>query len=434
MDIASFKSAPGTEKIKFKFHGKDEVLDIIDHHKELSEYLSNQDAECSLIGSKIVLDKVLGKGKFGAAFSITIPEFGPKEYVAKRLDKGLTTIKSEIQGSLKEIAAYYGERLGVSKKAMMALNKTNIYIDIGDTIYIPYYSKACLTNSDISIEPNDPDGVPYMIPKGSYVCNDETYPEFIIGSLCGNLNKKGDSINFFDTFGFSTCPNKGQVNQYVFMEKIDGTLAELIEEVQPEPWEIASLIIQTIHAIGVYQQKFRLQHTDLSIKNVFFQNVKPSSKFRGKKIYDHQHFHYKVADVDLYIPATSWIVKIGDYGMAVKFSDPIVAPEQSLQGDENIPNWYTENYDILYFLCNMFFATDGDPFVDTLLRYILKVEEDKDVGDVIFETFDENSGRPELWTLETFFKDLSPRSLLTNPQIMGEYMKRKENSIFMGSF
>jgi len=457
MDVASSYPKAKVSKMRFRFHGKQEALDIVDTHKELSFYLANQDAECSLIDSDIKIGKILGQGKFGAAFVITTPEFGPKEYAAKRLAKEVGTVESEVAGSLKEIAQHYSRVLHVSVEAIIKLNQNihpNNYFEEGDLVYIPTYAKACLTTEDQTIQPFDPEGEVTFVPKGSYVCEDETYPEFIIGSLCGNLFKQEISANFFDMFGFATCPNKGEVNQYVFMEKVDGTLHELIkkpdeeedvqpesedvrpepEDVRPEPEEIASLVLQTIHAIGVYQQKYRIQHTDLSAKNVFYQKVNPTTKFAKNKISQANYFHYKVAGVNLYLPAARWIAKIGDYGMAVKYSDPLIAPEPSLIGDENIPGWYTQNYDILYFLCNMFYITDENFLVEKLLRHILKVEEGGDIVKPLGETFNMENGRPELWTLGSYFKDITPRSLLTNKMLVGEYMKEQKNSVFMGEF
>ena len=436
-----------SKTIKFKFHGKKEALKIVDTHGELSEYLSNQSIECPLMGSEIKIGKILGKGKFGAAFIVTIPEYGLKEYAVKRIDKDNSTIESKISGPLKKVAKKLSKEYAVSDTSIIALNEGRYqddYIQKGDELYFPYYSKMCLTKENYVEDPCVEEGEKTLIPARSYICSDETYPEFVISSLCGNLFKNNVSANFFDIFGFATCPNKNMVSQYIFMEKIDMTLLELLENEKDnfEPWTIAVLMIQVIHAIGVYQKNYKIQHTDLAAKNIFIESIKPTTKFCGKNVQTAKYFNYvikdesgdKSKDVSLYLPYIPWIVKIGDYGMAVKYSYPIVSSEDSIKGmaDGDIPNWYTENYDILYFLGNMFYYGD-DEFFYKLSTNIFDANNEEEVSKVFNDLFSE-SGRPGLWSLGSVFKDITPRKLLTNEKIIKEYLKPHKGAIFMGSF
>jgi len=431
--------------IKFKFHGKKESLKIVDTHQELSEYLSNQSFECPLIGSEIKIGRLLGKGKFGEAYVITTPEFGSKEYAAKRIDKSMSSVVSKKSGSLESVAKYISKEHAVSKESVIALNKNTFpdgHVSIGDDIYVPIYSKVCLTKKEETIEPHDKEGKKTLVPAKSYVCEDETYPEFIISSLCGNLFKKKVSINFFDTFGFANCPSKdGQVSQYVFMEKIDTTLKKLLKKRENfQSFTIAVLMIQVIHAIGVYQKEFKLQHTDLSTKNVFIEEIKPTTKFNDANIQTAEYFRYDVGDKPLYLPYIPWIVKIGDFGMSVKYSYPIVAPKNSLRGAENIPNWYTKNYDILFFVNNMFTHHNDDLFVRKICKEILKMSRENTKGSVeeietlFYNFFSLESGRPESWTLEKVFNKITPESILTNTKIVGKFLKPQKNAVFMGKF
>ena len=428
-------------EVNFKFHGKDEALKLVDTHRELAKYLSNQSVECPLIGADIQIGKLLGQGKFGSAFIVTVPNFGPKEYAVKQINRTVGVEISPYQGSLQDVAKKLSKDLRISKKAIIDLNP-GTYVQKGDKLYIPFYSKGCLTEEEENIPSYEGEGENILVPAGSYVCDDEVYPEFVISSLCGLLYQQGKSINFFDTFGFATCPTKrGVVDQYVFMEKIDTTLAKLILKEKVDSTALIMLIIQTIHAIGVYQTQLKLQHTDLSTKNIFIEYVKPNTKFNGKNLSKADKFLYIVntssgEKLHLYLPVIPWIVKVGDFGMSVKYKYPIVSSRDSLIGAENIPNWYTKNYDILFFINNLFHTARTEYVLD-ICRYLLK-KSDADSDEIendMYQFFSEDSGRPELWTLSSVFTHVTPEALLTSELTRKFRTKREKDSVvFMGEF
>ncbi len=54
------------ELIRFKFHGRDEAVKIVNTGGDLVEYLTGQASNCPLINSEVKFVKELGKGAAGA--------------------------------------------------------------------------------------------------------------------------------------------------------------------------------------------------------------------------------------------------------------------------------------------------------------------------------------------------------------------------------
>jgi len=280
------------------------------------------------------------------------------------------------------------------------------------------------------------------------VCSDIQYSEYIIGVLCGDLYRRGISANFFDVFGFATCPEKSlvylDVAQYVFMERIDKPARKIrkciFEKSAQFPDKFRKviptvLLIQIIHAIATYQSAYQIQHNDLHDDNVFVEFIRPGTVFAGQNLDDADWFHYKIGDVDLYLPWVPLIAKIGDFGLSVKYSEPIVGDKSSLtygydQGDGDgpwVPNWFSVSSDML-FITRIFYKNNPkNTFIKNLMARMLgmKMKNPKPVSvdKVVRLSYRAGGGtRPKMDVLGRRDKDTSPVKILTDESLLGEYM------------
>lgn len=440
------------ESIVFKFHGRQEALNIINSGGDIVSYLSDRSDDCPLIGSEIELVKKLGKGVAGAAFLVKIQGMGPKEYVAKAI-KIYSTIDYftlDKPRTLRDIATALGRQSLTSVESIIAVNggmpdeiiEPDAYG--GVYIYVPIYSKLCRIKEDVEYMKTDGSQTKVIFPTGSYLCDENQYSEYINGLLCGNLYRDGISINFIDVFDFITCPLSDGIGelgksgrQYIFMEKIDSSYdkwSKCIEDIHTDEISLIEVFyIQIIHAIATYQKIYQLQHNDLHPGNIFIEKIKPNSQFNGQNIHDCDYFHYHIDDTDLYLPYIPILAKIGDFGLSVKYSKPIVGDEVSVStgydqqdGDGPwIPNWYTESYDILT-VTNRIHLESSNKFITNVLMWMLNVNGKKFVREAYFVR---KTGRPFVHILDSL-KNASPKKVLTNKQLMSKYtVKPSEGKI-----
>jgi hypothetical protein len=420
-----------SQSIDFEFHGRKETLDIIDTGKEIVEYLSSQSYECPLIGSKIEMVNQMGQGE-GAKVFLIRTDLGTKEYVAKKIETNAVEreINLESKHSLQDLSDKLMKEEGISSKITITINGGNPKkMFIGEvSLLIPYYAGLCLTEGTRSYKRTDGNKKNVTFSAGSYICRKTQYSDYMIGILCGELYRKGISVNFLNTFGFATCPSTEmkhgilEVSQYIFMEKISTNVGKSIKclmDLQGKHDHILdSLIIQILHAIFTYQTYYQLQHGDLHSQNVFLDQIDNETSFRGEKLMEYDWFHYRVKETDLYIPYTPFIVKIADFDRSVKYSQPVIACSRVLEGDYR-PNWYTRNYDSLYVLSVMSLASEH---VEKILYRVLKVRNK--------EEFEKKYLDPSLYfalkldILDKLPKSTYPEEILQNKEIFGRYMNR----------
>ena len=266
--------------------------------------------------------------------------------------------------------------------------------------------------------------------------------------------RKRVKLNFIDVFGFMSCPvfidgdgnevkiGKNDnptdyrliVNKYIFMEKIDKDVLSMDEclfeqldrfQCNNLKWKVTNvLFVQILHAIATYQKHYKLMHNDLHGGNVFVEFIKEDTVYRGQNLSTAEWFHYKVGKTDLYLPWIPFLAKIGDFGLSVKYSKPIVGDKEVFedgydQHDGNgpwIPNWYSPVYDMLFILENFIhYTSENNKFILSMMNYIVGVN---------CSCINTSTSRPILSKLSTFDKIFSPAKILTNKKLMGGYMKR----------
>ncbi len=376
------------KEIKVIFEGQDEIISTIDSESEIVKLLGLPSEKCALINTKIKLTKKLGEGVNGQAFQIEFPGMGDKLYVAKKTQLTLQVFNGD-RGKAdkfldKENLTWDTIRDWQPKKNVTIFENANYY----DKISIVIPPKMCLVK-EVKRFPSIPtnygythgshmnysdNGLTFTVPKGSYVCENNTFSELVIAVYAGKLYRDAVCINFFNTYSMFTCVNAKQYardfneyTQFTFMDKIDRdlwkirgcvTMDKYIEENKRISPNITNgIYVQTLFAIAAYQQQYKISHNDLHLENVFVEFVTDKTMFNGEKVKDADYYHYSIGGNDIYIPAIPVIVKIGDFGLSTKYSKPIIGSlevfEDGMDTEDGtgswIPNVYVPQYDSLYF-------------------------------------------------------------------------------------
>ena len=319
-----------TSSITFKFNGISEIMDVIGTGGSVVKLLAKQSHICPLIGSKIKFVKKIGEGEMGTVFLIKIQGMGPKKYVAKKTDiinniDAILISEIMMRGStLNDYAKKLSNKYLIEPSIFLEMNGGNPsrVMTKKDIIIIPYYAEACKTKTKTKFKRFDINGQT-IIPKGSYLCENNQYSEYIIGVLIGELYRNGCSINFIDVFDFATCidPTKTKrAKQYVFMDKIDTTVKNLIDNDDLQPAHSGILMIQILHAIACYQHYYSISHNDLHNDNVFIEKIKPNTIFNNQKLFD--------LAKDIVLDEVLGIVGVS--GDNILFSNNIVFPDVPL--------------------------------------------------------------------------------------------------------
>ncbi len=382
------------ESVAFKFNGRDETLRIVNTGGELVEYLTNNQEACPLLGKEIKFVKVLGKGNAGApAWLISVPGGGSKEYVAKVFEFYIELPTILKGGTLGEIAGFYQERSSIPSKTLIAMNggDPNVYLPKGSIVSVPVTAIACKTAKDVVYKRFDGKG-DTLVPKNSYLCQNELYSEYVIGLLCGNLYRD-QCINFIDMFGFSTCPKSKYPDQptegekisllpqqYIFMDRISGTVHKIFQNEDNDFMKMILhngkyhyacdiLFIQILAAIACYQNKYKISHNDLHADNIFLEEITNQTEYKGRNLFLSATLQYNLIQnkKTIYIPNIRYIVKIGDFGQSMKYSHPMIGNKTIMTTGYNqnkgagppIPNWYSPAYDVAYMTNVLYTLTKG---------------------------------------------------------------------------
>lgn len=446
------------------FNGSKEVIQIVNSESSLIRALGIPSHKCDLIGSEITLQNELGRGAYGRVFSIKFPHLntGTRQFAVKRLELELQydTLKSKRQ-VLEYLAKYqltWDDIKPLQPKQSVIDTFNNAGMDKKVLVVMP--SLPCLLhkNEEFIKFPQERSGrgnelVKITVPKGSYLCSENAYSEFVIGSLLGNLYDSKQSVNFFKIFSMFTCKNNDEKGlnlkyyQYVFMDKIDGTTMGIFGKKNEQQRLlkynnicerlntyfrgkvcnqmniINGIYIQTIFAIICYQEKYKVSHNDLHTDNVFVEYVNDNTKFKGNYLKDADWYSYGIRGKRVYFPAIPVIVKIGDFGLSVKYSKPIVGDEHVFktgywQTDEAtgaydgngawIPNVFIPAYDGLFFTTAFAQLINDDlsrtvlgPLISRCLYYLCpRMDYDHPIKNQLFNTYvNPNNGRPFLQSL-----------------------------------
>lgn len=443
MEKQSFENA-------IKTYGKRDVLKIIDRGESIVKYLGNESPLCSAIDSKSAAK--LGSGIAGEVFLFKLKGIKDKVYAVKKtksyIDSGQLKSVPHDNYTLGELALSISKEYNLEYDTIIKVNGSNPnrIMKKGGLYHIPRL-EPCKTEKDQAFRKSDGMGMIY-IPKNSYLCSTNlfggTYAEYVIGVIAGNIYRKGTSINFLDVFAFATCfqgpKSKGlglpKAYQYIFMEVIDSTLPKVLEMKGIDiDYTISALLVQILHALDCLQ-KYEIVHGDLHRENIFIEDVKDTTKFNGKYLQDKEWYKYTIDDTELYTKATPILAKIGDFGLSVKWSSPIVGEKNIIEkGGMEVgfvkppnPNWYAPNYDTLTILYDFYQGFPNNEFIKNIYKWALGIElykPDKKIQkyqDIYFSDI----RRPNVDVLK-YLQRVTPRNILTNEKLMSKFMKKPDS-------
>lgn len=465
------------------YNGREEFLKVLDTNQSLVKYLSNiKNPVCPLMGNEIKMLKTVGKGNWGIVFEIDFPGRGTRRYVAKKTKIGedlFEVVKGTKPCLEDDCAPYYYKFSDLERiyniRAEVIIEYNNLTATkrrddfFNETVIIPLFMKSCLTSRNATFPRNDKQGN-IEFNKGDQIC-DGNYSEFALSMLVGEFYRNGKSINFIDTFYFATCvdeKNKLNVSQYTFMEKISGTLKKSLGcifeqnyrgDINPNYHEetVNSIVVQIIHAIGVYQT-YEIVHGDLHDDNIFLEYVTPETKWKDKSVLDVDHYEYRVNGQSIYVTGgrvCPFIVKIGDWGLSVKYKTPRVANKTTIDTGYDqydgqgpwLPNFYNTSYDLFYIITIIYNSNPSNKFVKSIVNWMVTGTTVEKPDDELNEAIKELYGyyvkrefkrgkwgiyglvrnRPLLSELTKTLAHVSAVNILTNKELMRNYLKPLPN-------
>jgi len=409
-------SVSSEQILKIFFNNREETLRIFDTRGPIVSFLANPVNDiCPLLGSTITLGKELGKGEGGIIFQIE-KDGKNTEYVVKEsvLDLLITDNEEEYRQAT------------VDKKLLEAYNPRK---NEDNLFYIPIFAVECLLDQELIVADNS--DLSYkrkvVFPVGSYICHNEAYSEYILALLAGTFYEKGTSINFIHTFSFATCKSRYGAKNYTFMERIDGTLLSI--QYGPRFQDsIEEILIQVLHAISTYQA-LKISHNDLHFGNIMFQYITPSTTWNGKRLVDYDYFEYIIGETSIYIPRTRLLIKIGDFGLAVKYTHPVVGNLSVVKDGIYshgygpwMPNKFSWSYDALVALNNFWLTNRRNLFLSRIFARFLNMTKHgmTAIDRRIDELYNTQIGRPKIHML----CDTKPAEILVDAKLMGKYLEK----------
>lgn len=253
--------------------------------------------------------------------------------------------------------------------------------------------------------------------------------EFLISLIMGGLKKEGSSQNFMDTVYMASCYSNGKIeNQYTLMEQVAGDIHKLFDmnvkgNINLTKYDVDSLYIQILHALHMCQ-KLRIVHGDLHQGNVLYENAATVSP----ELNNTKYFSYEVNGKYLRFPAAPYIMKIGDWGFAIKYSKPEIGNFNVAQGGYNmIPNFYSRSYDVAFITLIIYNWFPQNELLKRVMAWMMNCRKD-DIPTVKMNYYDLNGAKPSsrplpwTWASPYGFLHVTPDAILTNPDLMELYL------------
>ena len=386
--------------VELFYADRKETLKILNTGGHYTAYLTNlKNPICPLMGSKIKLLKQLGKGVSGKVFEISFPSMGQRRYVVKKTINVEGLDLEELQLSraipLGEAITLLQKSYGIPPDAIYAFNG-HAMDRVVDKIVLPAYMFDCYVidplvyNSvidyrQLTINPGD-----------GWVCMADPFVDYGIGVIASDFYFRGISINFLEVLTFALCPHTKRidytkVDQYTFSTKITSNFTDLLSTCLISTAKnqitsidrmtaLISIIIQITHAICVLQTQ-QIVHGDLHVGNVFIERVDETTTWNGKRLIEADYYEYRLNEQSIYVPGGGrcpFVVKIGDYGTACKYSKPMLLNktvildgyDQQKGAGPLMPNEFNRVYDFVYMANYLFTYIDDHPFAQKMMDWI----------------------------------------------------------------
>jgi serine/threonine protein kinase len=409
------------------FADRYQTIKLLNAGSEIVNQLGTDSPKCPLMGTEIVFGKLLGKGVQGKVYSVTLPKLGNKEYVVKVTRTGVevsrdTDDPDDFEEDLIEAALDHALPL----KLVKSFNPD----PSADKIFVPLFQNIpCLTKRPREYT-NLATKKPIIVPKGVYMCEDDTFAEYAIALLCSQFVEKHQSANFIEVYDLISCLKPRE--RYFFMAPIDTTIRDirhLLFELDDDdkliypandPLELEGLYLQLVHAMAMYQS-IGISHNDFHTANVFLKNSRMAPRLvysysiYGDKRYLQQHPNY--------------LVKVGDLGLACKYTNvPILNTYIMENGYNNwIPNWFSRAYDLLFITDNLYARNPSSVLLRSSMQFILGLPIEKDTASLAKTrklALQAGNRRPILTYLYHNLSEMSPVKLLLSEVFRTHFGKK----------
>jgi hypothetical protein len=348
-----------------------ELMGVIEHGGEMVDYFMDHDRKkgCIDLLSKLRDASPLESGSHGKVYEIVVDK---KNYVVKKTPSTnydiVTYRHNQPPVSLGELAKRFaksrkGKRFDEHNFYLVNNGDRHTVIQPGTQYLVPFKNPLVpcklkkmhevskfyyVMSSELGRYDKISTPSSFIFPKGSYVCANASYSEYAIGKILSNTKLS----NFLSVDSFSMCSDATTTFDYTFMEKIDGTVYDLKTKVKNLNAEmIESVLVQSLFAISFMNRKFMIQHNDLHLRNLGYKRIGKKSK-----LLDFDYFSYLIDGVRISFPNVGFLVKVFDFGLASKFSSPIIANSGVVDGKITniIPMWRDDSYDLLTFMYSMY--------------------------------------------------------------------------------
>jgi len=308
--------------------------------------------------------------------------------------------------------------------------KIEVAIPNNDFFLVPYFASACwrkkklidvaYTSTPFASLPGNwkseyfdkehKDDIPQFreILPDTYMCVNTFYTEYMISLFFSDFYTHGKSIHFVpvEDNSFSTCltvldqketppedPPNISINELFVMKRIEGNSlfhmnnpAKRSLPPDKEEYQNACLI-QVLHSIAVYQKE-EISHNDLHGSNIMIEQILLDTQWEGKELINYDYFQYKLGDnKNLYIPFVPFIIKIIDFGVSCKYSEPPILNIQVMKGETGDdvalisdpqkthkvvipPNWFFPAYDVLIFLFSFCLAISPENLLGQQILWV----------------------------------------------------------------
>lgn len=423
--------------------------------ESITKIMTDPSPVCPLIGTDVILGELIGKGNYGEVFSIDFPGRGNREYAVKKAKSFaavFTNYSSQTFLDLERMYRIKAEKI-ISYNGLNTKNVKPSYVVPKKTL-IPTFMGSCRLQISRDFVRLDKKGF-IKFDKGDHLCPVEN-SEFAISLLTGSLYRAGRSINFLDVFYFASCKDKvitdgSVVNQYTFMERIKSSLRKSVGCICEKGHDgvetsffatnaiatkraMNGVVIQIIHAIYLMQLNYKIVHGDLHDDNVFFEFLTADTEWNGQKLLDADYYEYRVKGKSLYVPGGKecpFIIKIGDWGLACKYSSPKIANMETITTGYDqldglgpwLPNFYNEVYDMYFIMDILYKLNPSNDFISDIMSWMLDVPPGIPNA-IIGASIISSTGRPSITKISSpEFERVSPCNLLLADDVMREFYK-----------
>jgi hypothetical protein len=417
----------------------------MDFSGELSDYFLgySRGGGCEDIIRSIGEGSFVASGRYGAVYRL---DDNSAEYVVKKTPSDTHTVTRYLHpptatpttfGEMRDIFSNTRKGKEFDRVRFLQVNNSeeDSVINPGDSYYVPFVKVAvkCGLKFDLVVpryyyrvkydEPGRYERVmrgEFTYPKGSYVCPNIAHSEYALSKIASN--SKEECNNFLDVKSFNMCSSHGEIHDYTIMERVHDTVSKL-KDIDSNT--IESIVIQGLFAISFMTRKLMIQHNDLHLGNIGY-------------ILSNESGEYVVDAISLRIPKIGVMIKILDFGLGVKFSEPMIASflttesKRVTETNQVIPSWRDDTYDLLLFVYSMYVAfKDKSPFVVCLYAKVLMLDYTFDVSkvDIAKDIIDRVSPliiRPQRFGRPTFAGvNVRPWDLLKDASIFGKYHNPK---------